>query len=92
MITENVVSPETIELHDSSSCLVIDGQALVVTLGKADNALTFGDLADAYVRAVLFAGSNNTRIDLGSLLCICQTQGLHQDSSYQIRSPNQASC
>ena len=29
-------------------CLIIDGQALVVFLGRPDNAVTFGDLADTY--------------------------------------------
>ena len=63
-LTEDIVCPEAIELHDSSSCLIIDGQALVVALGKPDNAVTFGDLADTYVRAVLTAGSNYQRVDV----------------------------
>lgn len=63
-LTEDIVCPEAIELHHSSSCLIIDGQALVVALGKPDKAVTFGDLADTYVRAVLKAGSNYQRIDI----------------------------
>ena len=47
-LTEYIVCPEAIELHDSSSCLIIVGQAMVVALGKPDNALAFGDLADTY--------------------------------------------
>ena len=38
-LTEDIVHPEAIEVHDSSSCLIIDGQALVVALGKPDNAV-----------------------------------------------------
>lgn len=63
-LTEDIVCPEAIELYDSSSCLIIDGQALVAALGKPNNAVTFGDLADTYVRAVLKAGSNYQRIDI----------------------------
>ena len=63
-LTEDIVCPEAIELHDSSSYLIIDGQALVVALGKPDNAVTFGDLADIYVRAVLKAGSKYQRVDI----------------------------
>ncbi|KAG7500299.1 hypothetical protein JOB18_016414 [Solea senegalensis] len=55
-LTEDIVCPEAIELPDMSSCLIIDGQALVVALGKPDKAVTFGDLADTFVRAVLKAG------------------------------------
>ena len=64
MLTEHVVCPDEIELNDSSSCLIIDGQALVVSLGKPNNAETFGNLADAYVRAVLKAGTTYQQIDV----------------------------
>jgi hypothetical protein len=63
VITEGIDCPEVIKLHDTSSCL-IDGQALVVVLGKPDGAVTFGDLADAYVNAVLKAGAKYHRIDI----------------------------
>ena len=36
----------------------------MVALGKPDNAVTFGDLADTYVREVLKAGSNYQRVDV----------------------------
>jgi len=42
VITEGIDCPEIINLHDTSSCLIIDGQALVVALGKPENAQTFG--------------------------------------------------
>ena len=63
-LTEDITCPEAIELHNTSSCLIIDGQALVVSLGRPDNAVTFGDLADTYVRAVLRAGYKYQRIDI----------------------------
>ena len=63
-LTEDVICPSTIELHESSSCLIVDGQALVVALGKPNIAVTFGDLADIYVRAVLKIGSSYQRIDI----------------------------
>lgn len=63
-LTEDIVCPEAIELPDSPSCLIIDGQALVVALGKPDHAVTFGDLADTFVKAVLKAGSKYQRIDI----------------------------
>ena len=44
--------------------LIIDGQALVVALGKPDADVTFGDLADTYVKTVLKAGSGYHRIDV----------------------------
>ena len=46
------------------SLLNIDGQALVVALGKPDAAATFGVLADTYVNTLLKAGSEYHRIDV----------------------------
>ena len=64
VMTEDIHCPETIQLHATSSFLIIDGQALVVALGKPDAAVTFGDLADTYVKSVLKAGSEYHRIDV----------------------------
>ncbi len=69
--TEDIDCPETIQLHATSSFLFIDGQALVVSLGKHDAAVTFGDLADTYVKTVLKAGSEYHRIEN----CVQQIQG-----------------
>lgn len=43
-------------MYDSSFCLIIDGQAMVVALGTTGKAVIFGDVADTYVGAVLKAG------------------------------------
>ena len=64
VVTEDIDCPETIQLHATSSFLIIDGQALVVDLGKPNAAVTFGDLADTYVKTVLKAGSEYHRIDV----------------------------
>lgn len=54
-LTKHVDSPEAMLVPNSSSCLIIDGQALVATLGKHDNAANFGGLTHLYVRAVMKA-------------------------------------
>ncbi len=64
LITEGIDCPETIELHDNSSCLIIDGQALVVAIGRPTTATNFGDLADVFVKSVLQTGSKYQRIDI----------------------------
>ena len=42
--------------------MVIDGQALIVAIGKPQHAETFGDLSDTYVNSVLLQGSRFQRI------------------------------
>ena len=64
VVTEDIDCPETIQLHATSSFLIIDEQALVVALGRPDAAVTFGDLADTYVNTVLKVGSEYHRIDV----------------------------
>ncbi|KAJ8893112.1 hypothetical protein PR048_005695 [Dryococelus australis] len=64
LITERISCPETIQLHEISSCLVTDGQALVVALGKPENALIFGNLADMYIMTVLKVCYRYQRIDV----------------------------
>ena len=63
VVTEDTYCPETIQLHATASFLIIDGQALVIALGKPDAAVNFRDLADTYVKTVLKAGSEYHRID-----------------------------
>ena len=64
VLTEGIECPDVIKLHDTSLCLITDGQALVVALGKSANAQTFGDLADTFVGRVLKFGANYQRIDI----------------------------
>lgn len=63
IITQGINCTESIELRETS-CIIIDGQALVVTVGKPDSAATFGDLADVYTGAVLKLGAGYQRIDV----------------------------
>ena len=53
ILTTGMNCPEAIDISDQSSTLIIDEQALVVTVGKPSGAVTFGDLADIFVRSVL---------------------------------------
>jgi len=91
-LTKDITCPEAIELHDTSSCLIIDGQALVVSLGRPDNAVTFGDLADTYVRAVLRAGYKYQRIDIVFDRYRKDNQGWYQNTTHKIKSTNQTAC
>ena len=63
VVTKDIDCPDTIQLHATSSFLIIDGQALVVALGKPAAAVTFGDLANTYMKTVLKAGSEYHIID-----------------------------
>lgn len=44
--------------------MILDGQALVIALGKPDGAVTFGDFADAFLKSKLYSGRNCARIDV----------------------------
>ncbi|CAH3166947.1 unnamed protein product [Porites lobata] len=46
------------------STLVIDGQALVMALGRPTECNTFDDFADRFLKAVLFCGKDYDRIDV----------------------------
>ena len=47
--------PDSVTLCFLSN-MIIDGQAIVRSLGKPDGARTFGDVADVFVRIVLYKG------------------------------------
>ena len=64
VVTEDIDCPETIQRHATSSFLIIDGQTLVVALGKTDDAVILGYMADTLVKTVLAAGSEYHRIDV----------------------------
>jgi len=63
VLTSGVECPPDIPPADDS-CLIIDGQALLIALGKPHGAVTFGDFADAFVKSVLHSGRNCARIDV----------------------------
>ena len=64
ILVEGISCPEAIQLNERSAGLVIDGQALIVAIGKPQHAETFGDLSDTYVNSVLLQGFQFQRIDV----------------------------
>ena len=56
-------TPATVIL-DEPSCLLIDGQALVMALGKPPDIITFGDYANIFASTVFNMGANYQRIDV----------------------------
>ena len=63
ILTKDVLTPPTIAL-DGPSCLLSDGQALVMSLGKPRNINTFGDYAKTFAEAVYKMGATFQRIDV----------------------------
>ncbi|MES9880098.1 MAG: hypothetical protein ABW185_04375 [Sedimenticola sp.] len=63
VMTKNVTCPPDIEI-DQPSCIVIDGQALVVALGKPAGVTNFGELADVFLELVIKTGRPFNRIDV----------------------------
>ena len=61
-MTQDVECAAELTLEEES-CLVIDGMALAVALGKPAELITVRDLGDAFVRAVLRLGRSVQRID-----------------------------
>lgn len=64
LITAEVECPASITLNQSTACLVIDGQARVVTVGKPPDTKTFGDLSDEFIKSVYQSGAHYRRIDV----------------------------
>ena len=63
VLKRDVVCPSILHLEGSSS-LLVDGQALVNALGKPKDLKTYGELADAFVQAILQKGQGYARIDV----------------------------
>ena len=63
ILTQQVQTSATVIL-DVPSCLIIDGQALVMALGKPPDIRTFGDYANIFVSTVFNMGANYQRIDV----------------------------
>ena len=47
---------ESINLNENVAYLLIDGPALMQSLGRPKDCLTFGDLADSFVASILNSG------------------------------------
>ncbi|KAL8570386.1 hypothetical protein ACOMHN_035804 [Nucella lapillus] len=65
-LTSEVSCPPQLEATnlEKEATLIIDGQALVNAIGKPQTAVTFGDLADVFIEAVLWSGADFQRIDV----------------------------
>ena len=61
-LLENVERPNIINLSGKPSCLIIDGHALVWSLGNGDNSNTFRDQANLFIQSVLKEGMLYDRI------------------------------
>ena len=64
VLTKGTDCPQNIDLEGKPSSLFIDGQALVVAIGKPGGAHTFGDLADKFISSGLQGGSQYHRVDV----------------------------
>ena len=66
VLAADVQCPSAIEESSLGvdAMLIIDGQALVVAIGKPHGASTFGDLADVFIQNVLHSGESFSRIDV----------------------------
>lgn len=64
LVTEGVECPNSIEFDQSTSQLIIDGQALVNSIGKPENATTFGDLAASFIKRIVYLGRPYARVDI----------------------------
>ena len=63
-LLEDIDCRESINLDNKPSCLIIDGQALVCSIGKAKECENFGHLADKFRNSVLSQGASYARIDV----------------------------
>ena len=66
ILTQQVQTPATVIL-DEPICLLIDGQPLVMSLGKPPDIRTFGDYAKMFASIVFKMGANYQRIDVHGL-------------------------
>ena len=66
VLTADVECPDRVEATDlgDAATLIIDGQALVIAIGKPKTASTFGDFADVFIETVLQSGTPFERIDV----------------------------
>ena len=64
LLTKNIQERQELQVDRSSTQLIIDGQAMVVSLGKPADARTFGDLADNFIKCLTFYSKTYHRIDV----------------------------
>ena len=66
VLTADVPCPDHLKLTDldTDPTIVIDGQAMIVALGKPKAAKTFGDYADSFIETIIKSGQQFKRIDV----------------------------
>ncbi|CAH1154985.1 unnamed protein product [Phaedon cochleariae] len=64
LVAEGVECPNSINIDRNTSQLIIDGQALVNSIGKPATATTFGDLAAIFIDRVVHLGRPYARVDI----------------------------
>lgn len=64
LLTEKLECPVSLALEKVSSTLIIDGQALVMSLGKPPGLENFGDLAELYTNNIQKYAKYYSRIDI----------------------------
>ena len=66
VMTGNTPCPDVLQPTDigDKGTLIVDGQALVIAVGKLPKVKTFGDLADPFVTSVLQAEAMFIRVDI----------------------------
>ena len=78
ILTQQVQTPATVIL-DEPSCLLIDGQALVMALGKPPDIRTFGNYANIFASTVFKMGACTTK--LLRLVSVLINQGRNKDQT-----------
>jgi hypothetical protein len=65
-LTREVPCPPSLDEADlgDNATLVVDGQALICAIGKPQQAATFGDLADVFIKSLHQAGRGFKRTDV----------------------------
>ena len=62
-LTSDVQCPASIKVQ-GNSCLLIDGQAMVIAIGKPQTCKTFGDFANACVNRVISVSAAYDKVDI----------------------------
>lgn len=64
LMTKDIQESQELQVDRESTQLIIDGQAMIVSLGKPADAHTFGDLADNVLKYLTFHSHTYHRIDV----------------------------
>lgn len=64
-ITDGISCPSSLSTVDmQNATIIIDGQAIILAIGKPTGLVTFGDFANTFVQSVLNAGTMFNHIDV----------------------------